>query len=93
VRKTRHDGVSVSLSLINQPQAKSGNLSPDALDGSPKIKLDVSRNLVVSGSACMQTLTRITNQLSEARFDIHMYVFELNLPIEDARGYLFLYLG
>jgi hypothetical protein len=75
MRKARHNGVGVSLRLINESRSQPGHLIPYALDGSTKVEPDVGSHLIVSGAACVQALAGVANQLSESRFNVHVHIF------------------
>ena len=43
---------------------------------------NVGGDLVITGSTGMQFFASIANELGEARFNIHVHIFALNLPVK-----------
>ena len=58
----------------------------DIVDCATHVQTDIGRDLIVSGTSRMQTLSGIPDQIGQTAFNIHMNVFERNLPVETVIG-------
>ena len=82
VREAGHDRAGVLLGQIDQREAQSLQQIADAVDFAAQPQADVGRDLVVARAAGVQALAGIADQRRQARFDVQVHVFQIELPLE-----------
>ncbi len=56
----------------------------DQVDLATQPQAHVGGHLVVAAAAGVQALARVAHQLGQARFDVQVHVFQVQLPLERA---------
>ena len=82
--KAGHDGIRFPAGDIQQSGHDRRQQCADGVHFVPQVQPQVSRHLVVTGAAGVQFLADIADPLDQGGFDIHMHVFQFNLPLEFA---------
>ena len=82
--ETRHRGVRFTLGQFKQIFLEGPDQRQNVINRIAQVKADVSCHLIVARTAGMQSLAGVTDQRGQALFDIEMYVFQINRPLEIA---------
>ena len=70
----RHDSVQILAALLGERLHEAEDQLDDLLDLLLDIQTHIERDLIVSRTACMQTLAGIADALGEQLLDVHMNV-------------------
>ena len=84
VREARHDRVGVLFREVEQRAAQVVQQAADAVDLAAQPQADVGRDLVVTRAAGVQALAGVADQRGQARLDVQVDVFQVELPFEFA---------
>ncbi|MCY1396652.1 hypothetical protein D9M71_116310 [compost metagenome] len=84
VGEAGHDGVGFALGLLQQALLQAGDFAEDQVDLVAQPQADVGGDLVVARTAGVQLLAGDANAVGQARFDVHVHVFQVNAPVEAA---------
>ena len=82
MRKSWHHRFSFPLGEIKQGRLELINDGGDAIDLMAYEKPNVSGNLIVARAAGVELFAGVTNSPGQSRFDVHVDIFQCNLPIE-----------
>ena len=85
VGEARHDDLDVLLGHIDQRLLQVDQQVDDQVHLAAQPKAHVGGYLVVAAAAGVQALARIAHKLGQARFDVQVHVFEVELPLKSAR--------
>ncbi len=84
VGEAGHDHVGVLLGEVQQRLLQVGQQLGDQVDLAAQPQPHVGGDLVVAAAAGVQALAGIAHQLGQARLDVQVHVFEVELPVEGA---------
>src|SRR6185369_12046970 len=84
VREARHDGLDVLAGELDESALQLGEEGADHLDLVAQPEANVGRDLVVARAAGVQALAGVAGELDQARLDVEMDVFEVDVPYEVA---------
>jgi hypothetical protein len=76
MRKAGHDGCDMRFGFLGKRLLHPCERFVDPIDGVADIKSEIRRHLIVARTRRMKAARRRTNQVLEAVFDVHVYVFE-----------------
>jgi len=82
VGEAGHDGGCLALGLVQQAGHQSLHFVVDQVDLVAQLQADVGGDLVVAGAAGVQLLAGDADHVGEARFDVHVHIFQLDRPGE-----------
>ena len=82
MRKTRHHCLSFPLGEIKQRCLEFANDGGRTIDLMAHEESNVSGNLIVARAAGVELFAGVTNSLGQSCFDIHVNIFQCDLPIE-----------
>ena len=85
MREAGHCGGGFLFGQVNQRAAESLDQGQNVVDRIAQIEADVGRDLVVARAPCMQALAGVADEGGQALFDIEVYVFQVERPVELAR--------
>ena len=88
MRKSRHHRFSFPLGEIKQGRLELINGGGDAIDLMAYEKPNVSGDLIVARPAGVELFAGVTNSPDQSRFDVHVDIFQRNLPIEGSLFYI-----
>jgi len=74
VRESRHDGGSVRFGQIEQRASQCGDARHQVVDRGAYVEPHVGRDLIVAGTAGVQSLAGVADQRDQPLFDIEVYV-------------------
>ena len=77
VRESRHDGGSVRFGQIEQRASQCGDARRQVVDRGAYVEPHVGRDLIVAGTAGVQSLAGVADQRDQPLFDIEVYVLEV----------------
>ncbi|MGN5480558.1 hypothetical protein ACTMU2_38970 [Cupriavidus basilensis] len=84
VGEARQDGVGVLAGQVQQRHAQRAEQRDDVVDLAAQPQADVGRDLVIARAARVQALAGIADQRGQARLDVQVDVFQVQLPFEAA---------
>ncbi len=84
VREAGDDGVGVLLGQVQQGAAQGAEQADDIVDLAAQPQADVGGDLVVARAAGVQALAGVARHGGQARFDVQVHVFQVQLPLERA---------
>ena len=80
MRESRHDGVGMSCGEFDDTRLQTREFRGDCVKLSAEKQPQVCRHLIISRASGVKFFAGIADQLCQARFDIHVYVFTLDSP-------------
>ncbi len=84
VGEAGHDGFGFALGLFQQSLLQAGDLGQDQVDLVAQPEADVGGHLVVARASGVQLLAGDADAVGQARFDVHVHVFQVDAPLEGA---------
>ena len=84
MREAGQDDFDVFLGNIDQRFLQVGEQAADEVDFAAQPQAHVGGDLVVARAARVQALAGVAHELGQARLDVQMHVFEVELPFERA---------
>ena len=82
--KTGHHRIRFFLRQIDNATAQTRKFRKQRINPAPHIKADIGGHLIIARTPGMQTLARITDQIGQTLFDIHMHILKRDRPRKTA---------
>ena len=82
VGEAGHDGLGFTLGLLQQTLLQAGDLGQDQVDLVAQPQADIGSYLVVAAPPGVQFFTGHADAVGQARFDVHVHIFQVDAPVE-----------